>query len=144
MLNTAKQTRFYQLANEHSAEIKNLRIKKDSIGIEKLQNQLINQLESEFASKSYKMPEQMRNDYKTIGGTPFLDNEYTVFGEVVEGIEVIDKIAAVEKNKWIEYIEQSHDNRILLFDVQSFEGIKKHSRCQRRKYGRYDHGTYAA
>jgi cyclophilin family peptidyl-prolyl cis-trans isomerase len=44
------------------------------------------------------MPEQMKNDYKTIGGTPFLDNEYTVFGEIVEGMEVIDKIAAVEKN----------------------------------------------
>ncbi len=98
MLNTAKQTRFYQLANEHSDEIKNLRIKKDSVGIEKLQNQLISQLESEFANKSYKMPEQMKNDYKTIGGTPFLDNEYTVFGEIVEGMEVIDKIAAVEKN----------------------------------------------
>lgn len=34
--------------------------------------------------------------YKTIGGTPFLDNDYTVFGEVVEGIEVVDKIATVQ------------------------------------------------
>lgn len=34
--------------------------------------------------------------YATIGGTPFLDGDYTVFGEVVEGIEVIDKIAAVQ------------------------------------------------
>jgi peptidyl-prolyl cis-trans isomerase B (cyclophilin B) len=34
--------------------------------------------------------------YKEIGGTPQLDNEYTVFGEVVEGLEVIDKIAAVQ------------------------------------------------
>lgn len=33
--------------------------------------------------------------YATIGGTPFLDGEYTVFGEVVEGLEVIDKIASV-------------------------------------------------
>ena len=32
------------------------------------------------------------------GGTPFLDNEYTVFGQVIEGLEVIDKIAAVKKN----------------------------------------------
>jgi peptidyl-prolyl cis-trans isomerase B (cyclophilin B) len=44
------------------------------------------------------MPEQMRKDYMEIGGTPFLDNEYTVFGEVVEGLDVIDKIAAVETN----------------------------------------------
>lgn len=38
--------------------------------------------------------EQM-NVYGSTGGTPFLDNDYTVFGEVVEGLEVIDKIAAV-------------------------------------------------
>jgi cyclophilin family peptidyl-prolyl cis-trans isomerase len=42
------------------------------------------------------MPEQMRKDYKEIGGTPFLDGDYTVFGEVVEGMDVIDKIGAVD------------------------------------------------
>jgi peptidyl-prolyl cis-trans isomerase B (cyclophilin B) len=36
-----------------------------------------------------------RNIYKTIGGTPFLDQNYTVFGEVVKGLDVIDKIAAL-------------------------------------------------
>lgn len=39
------------------------------------------------------------NIYKTVGGTPFLDGEYTVFGEVIEGLDVIDKIAAVEKDR---------------------------------------------
>lgn len=39
-------------------------------------------------------PEQ-RKLYAEIGGTPFLDNDYTVFGEVVEGLDVLDKIAAV-------------------------------------------------
>lgn len=39
-------------------------------------------------------PQQIET-YKTIGGTPHLDGDYTVFGEVVEGLEVIDKIAAV-------------------------------------------------
>ena len=34
--------------------------------------------------------------YQTVGGTPFLDNEYTVFGQVVEGLDVIDKIASVK------------------------------------------------
>ncbi len=33
--------------------------------------------------------------YKTIGGTPFLDGSYTIFGEITEGLDVIDKIAAV-------------------------------------------------
>jgi peptidyl-prolyl cis-trans isomerase B (cyclophilin B) len=47
----------------------------------------------DFGGKSW-TPEQ-KELYKTIGGTPFLDNEYTVFGEVIEGLEVIDSIAAV-------------------------------------------------
>jgi peptidyl-prolyl cis-trans isomerase B (cyclophilin B) len=38
---------------------------------------------------------EQRNVYKTIGGTPHLDGSYTVFGEVIEGLDVIDKIAAV-------------------------------------------------
>ncbi|MDR1583834.1 MAG: peptidylprolyl isomerase [Prevotellaceae bacterium] len=47
----------------------------------------------DFGGKSW-TPEQ-KEVYKTIGGTPFLDNEYTVFGEVVEGLEIVDSIAAV-------------------------------------------------
>ena len=42
-------------------------------------------------------PEQVRA-YTTIGGAPFLDGDYTVFGEVVSGTEVVDKIAAQEKD----------------------------------------------
>jgi len=48
--------------------------------------------------------------YQTIGGTPFLDTDYTVFGEVVDGIEVIDKIAAVKtsaQNRPFEDIEMT-------------------------------------
>lgn len=37
-----------------------------------------------------------RQAYKTVGGTPHLDGDYTVFGEVIEGIEVVDKIARVK------------------------------------------------
>lgn len=39
------------------------------------------------------------NDYKTLGGTPHLDGSYTVFGEVIEGLDVIDKIAASATDK---------------------------------------------
>ncbi|MGM0503756.1 MAG: peptidylprolyl isomerase [Bacteroidota bacterium] len=47
----------------------------------------------------YKIPPSKRKVYQTIGGTPHLDGAYTVFGEVVEGIEVIDKIAAVKTDE---------------------------------------------
>lgn len=38
-----------------------------------------------------------RNTYKNIGGSPHLDGQYTVFGEVVSGLDVVDKIAAAQK-----------------------------------------------
>ena len=42
---------------------------------------------------------RQRQAYKTVGGTPHLDGDYTVFGEVIEGLEVVDKIAAVETGR---------------------------------------------
>ncbi len=49
--------------------------------------------------KGIKYTEAQRALYKEIGGRPDLDMEYTVFGEVVEGFEVIDKIAVVEGDR---------------------------------------------
>ena len=45
--------------------------------------------------KDFKLSEEERNIYKTSGGTPRLDGTYTVFGEVIEGLDIIDKIAEV-------------------------------------------------
>lgn len=47
--------------------------------------------------KGIKYTEEQKKIYRESGGTPFLDMDYTVFGEVVEGLDVIDKIAAVQK-----------------------------------------------
>ncbi len=44
----------------------------------------------------YKFTPERRDIYKTLGGTPHLDTQYTVFGEVTEGMEVVDKISAME------------------------------------------------
>jgi cyclophilin family peptidyl-prolyl cis-trans isomerase len=46
-----------------------------------------------------KIPAAYRAAYTTIGGVPHLDQNYTVYGEVVKGLEVVDKIAAVETSK---------------------------------------------
>ncbi|MCP3930261.1 MAG: peptidylprolyl isomerase [Bacteroidetes bacterium] len=53
------------------------------------------QLDQMEKAKRIKYSEEQRKLYKEIGGTPFLDNDYTVFGEIVEGLEVVDKIAEV-------------------------------------------------
>lgn len=46
--------------------------------------------------KPYEFTQEQIDIYTTVGGTPHLDGDYTVFGEVIEGFEVIDKIAAVK------------------------------------------------
>jgi cyclophilin family peptidyl-prolyl cis-trans isomerase len=60
-----------------------------------------------------KMPEFNRQVYKTIGGTPFLDQGYTVFGEVVSGIDVIDKIATVPTSRQADRDRPLTDVRII-------------------------------
>ena len=60
----------------------------------------LNQVEARL--NGYKIPAAHREVYKTIGGSPSLDQKYTIFGEVIKGIEVIDSIAAVptgERNR---------------------------------------------
>ena len=53
-------------------------------------------MEQMLSEKGIKLNSKQRQLYTTIGGTPWLDNKYTVFGETIEGFEVIDKIAAVK------------------------------------------------
>jgi len=53
------------------------------------------QLDQLEYNKSISYPEDVRRQYQEMGGTPFLDMEYTVFGRVVEGLDVIDQIAKV-------------------------------------------------
>lgn len=52
----------------------------------------LNMIEQRYGKK---FTSEQVEAYTTLGGTPFLDGDYTVFGEVVEGLDVIDKIAAV-------------------------------------------------
>lgn len=60
-----------------------------------------------------KIPEQYRAAYKTIGGIPHLDQGYTVYGEVVKGIEVVDKIAAVPTSRGADRDRPLEDVRII-------------------------------
>ena len=52
-----------------------------------------------YRLKGRKIPPDQREVYKTIGGTPHLDQNYTVFGEVISGLDTVDKVAAVPTSK---------------------------------------------
>ena len=60
-----------------------------------------------------KITPDKREVYKTIGGTPQLDQNYTVFGVVVKGLEVVDKIAAVQTSKGQDRDRPTVDVRII-------------------------------
>lgn len=66
-----------------------------------VQGQVVNEgyLNAVTAQTGYVFTNEQKQVYKTIGGTPHLDGGYTVFGEVLDGFDVIDKIAAVKTGK---------------------------------------------
>ena len=88
-----QQSIFNTLVRENAAQIKQMRINRDQAGLMALQEQLINETEKRSAQmgKPTFTKEQVEA-YTTLGGTPFLDNQYTVFGEVESGLEVVEKI----------------------------------------------------
>lgn len=84
---------FDALVEKNRKKIMDLRRNRDHAGLQELQNELI----AETKATCMEMPkpaftEQQTQDYTTVGGTPFLDNQYTVFGEVEEGLDVVEKI----------------------------------------------------
>lgn len=87
---------FDRMAAEHKNEIMAFRKNRDQEGLMKLQDELIAKSGAEAKAKPFKFTEEQREAYTTVGGTPFLDNDYTVFGEVVEGLDVVAKIQNVE------------------------------------------------
>ena len=81
---------FHALASDHRAEIMQMRREKNRAGLQELQDKLVAEAESQVGSDG--LTENQMKLYSTIGGTPHLDGQYTVFGEVEEGLDVVELI----------------------------------------------------
>ena len=92
-----EQSVFNELVGAHKAEIMELRRNRDRAGLQEMQDRLA--LETKAKCKETGAPKftpEQVEVYTTVGGTPFLDNQYTVFGEVESGLEIVEKIQNCE------------------------------------------------
>ncbi len=82
---------FTKLASEHRAEIMQMRRDRNRAGLQELQDRLAAEAEKQAAGFAG-LTEEQQKVYTTLGGTPHLDGQYTVFGEVEEGLDVVEMI----------------------------------------------------
>ena len=81
---------FNTLAGEHRAEIMQLRRDRNRAGLQELQEKLVAEAEKKVGPAG--LTDEQITLYSTIGGSPHLDGQYTVFGEVEEGLDVVEMI----------------------------------------------------
>jgi peptidylprolyl isomerase len=96
----ALEAPFRQLVMQHVDEIRDMQKKGDTKGLQELEQKLLAQAQEKVKGEAeFKFTPAQVEAYTTIGGTPHLDGEYTVFGEVVEGMDVVDLIQQVATNE---------------------------------------------
>jgi peptidyl-prolyl cis-trans isomerase B (cyclophilin B) len=88
-----EQSIFNKLVQQNRSQILELRKARNQAGLQELQDQLIAETKKQMKElPAPKFTPEQQEAYTTIGGTPFLDNQYTVFGEVESGMEVVAEI----------------------------------------------------
>ena len=91
---------FQALVQKHMKTIYKLRKDGNQDGLLDLQDSLIAQAEAQVDKEEpFRFTPEQVQAYTTVGGTPHLDGEYTVFGEVLEGMDVVDKIQQVKTDR---------------------------------------------
>ena len=91
-----EQSVFNSLVTKNRDLILKLRRERDRAGLSALQDELLAETHAVCASMPKpQLGAEQKQAYSTIGGTPFLDGQYTVFGEVEDGLDVVGKIQEV-------------------------------------------------
>ena len=89
-------TTFNDLVTYHKDQIMEMRRNRDRAGLQELQDSLQKEAKEICKQQPVGFTEEQMNAYTTIGGTPFLDREYTVFGEVESGMDIVEQIINVD------------------------------------------------
>lgn len=99
-LEQLKQAIYRSMQSESMDTIKAMYKEGNRAGITELRRKILDdaELESEKRKHEILYPEDVRNIYLEIGGAPHLDGEYTIFGEVYDGMDVVRKIESVDTN----------------------------------------------
>jgi cyclophilin family peptidyl-prolyl cis-trans isomerase len=87
------------------------------------------ELQMQIMRAARKPTEQQKQAYKTVGGTPHLDGNYTVFGEVIKGLDVIDAISKQDRDR----------NERPLKDIKMTVSVKKMKKKKIKKLYGYDY-----
>lgn len=99
MVNMKKNSIFTKFVNERRQDIIKMQQQGDTLGLKELEHELVALTEAEYAKNPVSLTSGQRQAYTTEGGTPHLDGNYTVFGEVVKGMDVVDKIQNVKTER---------------------------------------------
>lgn len=86
------QAAFNALVAAHRSEIMQMRRDRNRAGLQDLQDKLVAEAEAQVKAQGAGLTDAQKEVYTTIGGTPHLDGQYTVFGEVEEGLDIVEMI----------------------------------------------------
>ncbi len=89
-----EQILFKELIGAQKEDLRKFQLKKNQTKIDSINAAVMQTVRQQVRQKGgYKYNALQRKDYKTLGGVPHLDNEYTIFGEVLEGLNIVDSIS---------------------------------------------------
>jgi len=91
---------FERLKEGKNKELEELKKTGDLIKLQEVVNSLNTEVDKIWEKDKLVLSDEQKKAYTTVGGIPHLDGQYTVFGEVIEGMDVVDKIAAVNKDNY--------------------------------------------